>query len=103
MFSRKTANNELELFTVFDSKSGSYAEPFPALNREVVIRDFANAFKKDDAKNVNRYYINAEDFSIFKLGSFDPKLGAINSHNAEHVINLHDLRAAITQGALSST
>lgn len=102
MFPRKS-NPDLEFFTVYDSKAGIYAEPFPAPNREVVIRDFANAFKKDDASKVNRYFINAEDFSVFKVGSFDVKTGTLLSQNAEHVINLHDLRAATSTGALSPT
>lgn len=103
MFPRKTTNADLEFFTVYDSKAGAYAEPFPAPNREVVIRDFANAFKKEDAPKVNRYFINAEDFSVFKVGTFDVKTGTLTSQNLEHVINLHDLRAATSNGALSPT
>lgn len=103
MFGKNKQQSDLEFFTVFDSKAGIYAEPFPAPNKEVLIRDFANAFRKEDAPKVNRYYINAEDFSVFKIGSFDQKTGVLAPQNLEHVINLHDLRAATTPGALSST
>lgn len=102
MFGKKQSN-VVEFFTVYDSKAEAYAEPFPAQNREVVIRDFANAFRKDDAAKVNRYYMNAEDFSIFKIGHFDPSSGQLSSQNLEHVINLHDLRAATAPRALSPT
>lgn len=101
MFNRnKSTSADLEFFTVFDSKSQSYSEPFPAQNREVVIRDFANAFKKEDAPKVNRYFMNAEDFAVFKCGQFDLKSGTLVGQSLEHVINLHDLRAATQPGAL---
>lgn len=94
---------DLEFFTVFDSKSKSYSEPFPSKNREVVIREFANAFKKEDAAKSNRYFQNAEDFAIFKVGSFDLRTGTLSSQNPEHIVNMHDLRAAVTPGALLAT
>lgn len=103
MFGQKNKRSDIEFYTVFDSKAGTYAEPFPAPNKEVLIRDFANAFRKEDAPKVNRYYINAEDFSVFKIGSFDSTTGQLTAQNMEHVINLHDLRAATTPGALSPT
>lgn len=103
MFGQKNKNSDIEFFTVFDSKAGTYAEPFPAPNKEVLIRDFANAFRKEDAPKVNRYFINAEDFSVFKIGTFDTKTGTLAVEKMEHVINLHDLRAATSQGALSPT
>lgn len=103
MFGKNKQNADIEFYTVFDSKAGTYAEPFPAPNKEVLIRDFANAFRKEDAPKVNRYYINAEDFSVFKIGSFDSRTGTLSAQTMEHVINLHDLRAATSTGALSPT
>lgn len=98
---------DLEFFTVYDSKSKTYGEPFPAMNRDVVLRDFMNAFKNPEAPQNNRYYINAEDFSIFKVGSFEKRTGKLEGYNLEHVVNLHDLRAMAKPepgpGALSAT
>lgn len=99
----KTGGAELEFFTVFDSKAKTYAEPFPAMNSEVVIRDFSTAFRDPEAPKKNRYYMNAEDFSIFKIGTFSLTSGELNGHNLEHVVNMHDLRAMTQPGALSST
>lgn len=96
MFGNKNEKQpDLEFFTVFDSKSKSYAEPFPAPNKEVLMRDFMNAFKKaaQDEKSNNKYYTNAEDFSLFKVGTFDFKTGTLEATKMEHVVNLHDLRA----------
>jgi len=86
---------DVEFFTVFDSKSKSYTEPFPARNSDCVLRDFANAFRDPEAPRKNRYYQNAEDFAIFKIGNFDLKTGRMVSHNVEHVVNLHDVRTMV--------
>lgn len=100
---------DLEFFTVYDSKSQSYAEPFPAPNKDVLLRDFLNAFRKaaSDPNSQNKYYLNAEDYSVFNIGSFDLKTGLITPKNADHVVNLHDIRAMArpetAKGALSST
>lgn len=111
MFGKNDKEPDLEFYTVFDSKSRSYTEPFPGRNKEVVLRDFLNEFRKcaQDATVAarNRYFLNAEDFSLFKIGSFDLKEGRLTATNAEHVQNLHDLRALAQpvtgQGALSLT
>lgn len=95
---------DMEFFTVYDSKSRAYAEPFPALNKDVVLRDFLNAFKNPDASTKNRYYMNAEDFSVFRVGTFDSGSGQLQPINLEHVANLHDIRAmAQPSGALLPT
>jgi len=86
---------DLEFFTVFDSKARAYSEPFPASNRDVVLRDFATAFKRSDAAEKNRYYQHAEDFSIFKCGWFDLRSGKLVGEQLEHVANLHDIRALV--------
>lgn len=101
MFKKKETSPDLEFFTVFDSKSKSYAEPFPAPNSEVLLRDFANAFRKPDAWQNNKYLINAEDFAIFRIGSFNRQTGELETQRAEHVANLHDLRAMVTPDQLS--
>lgn len=94
MFGKKQeTQNDLEFFCVYDSKAQDYKEPFPAKNRDVVLRDFVNAFKKPNASTENRYYMNAEDFSIFKIGSYSFQTGLMTSQNLEHIANMHDLRA----------
>lgn len=108
MFGRKNDddvvdNGALEFYTVYDSKARTYNEPFPAKNKEVVLRDFSNAFRKKEAAEVNRYYINAEDFAIFKCGKFDVQKGTLTGQGLEHVINLHDLRAISQQSTSVKT
>lgn len=104
MFTKKqTKTEDLIFFTVYDSKSQSYGEPFPAPNKEVLLRDFANAFRKaaTDSNTQNRYYVNAEDYSVFAIGGFDLKTGELTAKNMEHIVNLHDIRAMVTPQATS--
>lgn len=107
MFKKKEQQADLEFFTVYDSKSKSYAEPFPAPNRDVLLRDFANAFRKTEASQNNKYFINAEDYSIFRIGTFDFQSGKLEAQQAEHIANLHDIRAMSSPtgvtGIVSST
>nr|QJB20149.1 MAG: nonstructural protein [Microvirus sp.] len=95
MFGKKEKSTDLEFFTVFDSKSSTYSEPFPAVNKDVVIRDFATAFKHPEAALKNRYFQNAEDFALFRVGTFCVREGKITAENPTHCLNLHDLRAAV--------
>lgn len=109
MFSKKSQQEpDLEFFTVYDSKSKTYREPFPAPNKEVLLRDFNNAFRKaarevgTEKETNNVYYTNAEDYSVFSIGTFDFSTGQITSKNLEHVINLHDIRSMITPSSLEA-
>lgn len=99
MFGKKNESQpDMEFFTVYDSKGKCYREPFPAPNKDVVLRDFVNAFKKPNASQENVYYLNAEDYSIFRCGTFDKNTGCMVGINLEHVANLHDLRAIAGPG-----
>lgn len=56
------------------------------------MRQIINMFK-DPTQSKNRFLVNAEDFSIFRIGTYDKKTGIITSTNLEHIVNMHDLRA----------
>lgn len=85
---------DLELFTIYDSKTESYRAPLMAVNRHELIRDTQNMFA-DPAQAKNTYLLNAEDFAIFKVGEFDRKTGVLTPVPHEHVANMHDLRAVV--------
>lgn len=102
MFNKKKENPGLEIFTVFDSKSGIYDAPALSPNKNVLMRDVINMLKDPEQKK-NKFLINAEDYSIFKIGTFDKLTGQLTTHNLEHVANMHDLRTMAEPGALSST
>ena len=84
---------DLELFVVFDSKTKSYDAPIMAPNKDVLLRDILNNFKLPESQKENKFFLNAEDYSIFRIGSFTKYNGALRSQDLEHVANLHDLRA----------
>lgn len=97
MFGGKTQKEpDSEFFTIYDSKTKNYREPALATNRFDLIRQFQNMML-DPQQAKNPYLINAEDYSIFKVGEFDRRTGAIKSTPHEHIVNLHDLRAVAQQ------
>lgn len=95
MFGKKINQPDLEAFTIFDSKSQSYRPPMFAANRHVFVREITNCFRDPQEQAKNQLFVNAEDFAIFKVGSFDVGLGKLVTHEAEHVANLHDLRSMV--------
>lgn len=101
--SKEKSNTEIEIFTVFDSKAATYDFPAFAPNKNTLMRDVINMLK-DPQQSKNKYLLNAEDYAIFKIGSFDKLTGLLTSQNLEHVANMHDLRAmAEPDRALSPT
>lgn len=93
---KKTFDNkhqaDLEVFTIYDSKTQSYGDPTFAINHHDLIRQVCNMFA-DPTQKTNRYLINAEDYSIFRIGTYDRKTGQLLTSQAEHIANMHDLRS----------
>ena len=93
MFARnKSSEEDVQIFTIFDSKSKSYELPTFSMNKESLLREVLNMFR-DPSQSRNKFLTNAEDFSVFKIGSYDRKTGILTPINLEHVANMHDLRA----------
>lgn len=93
MFGKKSdLTPDLEMFTIYDSKTRSYDRPFFAINREDVVRELSNLMR-DPTQKSNKLMINAEDYSVYKIGEYFKASGQITGHNLEHVVNLHDLRS----------
>lgn len=92
----KDQDPDYELFTVHDIKSRTYGIPFPEKNSQVVLRDFLNAFNDSQAFEKNKYFRNAEDYSVFKVGNYDQRTGEITPIQREHVANLIDIKAMVT-------
>lgn len=87
---------DMDLFTIYDTKVGAYDIPSFAINKHDLIRQVINMFN-DSKQSNNRFLLNAEDFQIFKIGSFYKKPGILKSHPPEHVANMHELRAVAIQ------
>lgn len=92
--SKEVKEPDLEFFTIYDSKGKQYRSPMSALNSQVMIRDICNMMR-DPGQAKNQLLVNAEDFSLFKIASYDYSSGLMSVFNHEHVANLHDLRAVV--------
>jgi len=92
MFGKKTQSSEdLEYFVVYDSKVGRYRNPVLATNRFEIIRE-TERMMRDPEMRKNELVTNAEDFQVFKIGSWSKTTGQITPCNHEHILNLHELK-----------
>lgn len=103
MFGKKSdITADLELYVIYDSKAAQYGKPVFVKNKEVLLRDIMQLFR-DPNEQKNQLLTNAEDFSVFRIGSFWHIEGKIDWHQPEHIVNLHELRALTETRALSPT
>lgn len=66
---------ELEIFTVLDSKGAFFDKPWYEMSEASAIRAFSDGVNHADEKNM--YYVHPEDYTLYKIGSFDNTLGEI--------------------------
>lgn len=99
MFGKKSESQiDFEIFTIYDSKSQSYGVPVLEKNHLVLIREITNLMQKDSTNppgSQSPYFLNPEDYSIFRIGTFSKADGKLTTMNLEHVANLHDLKAMV--------
>nr|QJB20155.1 MAG: nonstructural protein [Microvirus sp.] len=94
---------DLEVFAVYDSKTSSYGSPILATNHHDLIRETLNMFQDPEQQKSNKLFLNAEDFSIFRVGTYDKRKGELQGCTAEHITNMHDLRALVKQPGIVPT
>lgn len=87
---------DMEVFTVFDVKSGTYRTPILGLNRFDIIRD-VERLMRDPAQVRNDLVTNAEDFQLFKVGEWFKKEGRLEVCRPEHIANFHEIKAVAVQ------
>jgi hypothetical protein len=75
----------LQIYTIKDSKAGTYAQPFYNVNHTTAIRAF-NASLQDNSNPLSKF---PEDFSLYHLGLWDDVKGIItfNANGAEFIAN----------------
>jgi len=94
MFGKKDTQVDLEVFTIYDTKTSSYGEPTLAPNHLSLIREVTNMMS-DPSQSKNPFFRNAEDYQIFRIGTYSRKTGLITTQNLEHIANMHDIKALI--------
>lgn len=105
MFGQKKQTQEDVVFvTIFDTKTTSYKDPIQAESHATILRALSNNMTNPQMA-FDQYVKNAEDFQLFKIGSFDRKTGMITAHQPEHLANLQDIKsmALERERALSAT
>lgn len=97
MFGRKPESNipDSQIFVYFDSKAKAYGLPMFSINQHALIRDVVNMLRDPQEQVKSQLYLNAEDFAIFKIGTYDKSTGTITGQPPEHIVNMHDLRAMV--------
>lgn len=61
------------VYSVFDSKSRTFCNPFVSINQFTALRDFRSA-SNDPASDIAKY---PEDFTLYQLASFDDESGLL--------------------------
>lgn len=95
MWSKNEQQPDIELFTIYDTKTKTYGQPTQAVNKHDIVRQITNMFKEPEQQQKNVLFINAEDFSLFRIGSYSKSTGMLQADALEHVANLHDLRSLV--------
>ena len=85
-------NKDLDVFAIYDTKVENYGDPMFSINEHDFTRQVVNTFR-DPSQKQNKYLINAEDYQIFKIGSYERKSGTIVPVNPKHIANMHELKA----------
>ena len=63
------------VYSIKDSKSNTYANPFYSINHQTAMRSF-NQAANDSNTTISQY---PEDFSLYHLGTFNDESGEIKS------------------------
>jgi hypothetical protein len=74
---------KLFVYAVFDRASGIYDRPWPAHSDEAAMRGFGDVCKNPDAP-IGQH---PEDYTLFRIGTWDDNKGEIVGEAPEKVVN----------------
>lgn len=77
-----------QMFSVYDAKAGSFAQPFFSQNKQLALRAIS-AVMHDET---HTFFMHAEDYTLYWLGSWDDETGALEPGHPEAVTNLNSLK-----------
>lgn len=69
----------LKIFTVYDSKAETYAQPYFASTTGQALRSFQDAIEQED----HIFNKHAPDFTLFEIGVYDDDTGQIMALEAK--------------------
>lgn len=77
---------QIEIYSILDSKQGSFMRPFFSINNGTAIRSMIGQLKTDQEL---RHL--APDMSLYHIATFDDKTGVITPKNPESITSLSAL------------
>ena len=86
----------VNLYAIYDVCSGIYDGPFPGVADGAVLRDFTDMCKKKDSKMGT----HPEDFTLFKVGTWNDGTGEVVDLLTEKLMN--GIEAVSTSGELDA-
>ncbi len=78
----------LSIYSVWDSAADAYIQPFFATNDKVALRMFHSACQ-DRSHDFN---MHAQDYTLFRLGTFDQEKGDLLPENMTAIARAHELK-----------
>lgn len=75
---------EINVYTVYDSKTNAYMQPWYARTRGEAIRSFTEAIQNPESM----FHKYPGDFTLFEVGTWDDQTGAIQMLEAKQEIGL---------------
>ena len=79
---------KLLAITLFDSKAGSFSQPFFVPSLPSALRDFS--ILVNDGKSLQSQF--AADFDLYHIGSFDTSTGLFTRIEMKHIANGVDVK-----------
>lgn len=73
----------LEIYSVFDTVSKSFTQPFYQVNEGVARRNIAAAVNNKE----HNFHVAPGDYDLYRVGKFDDQTGKIEGEN-ERICNL---------------
>lgn len=89
---RNDEKPDLQIFVVYDTKAETYQNPILVKDKWDLIRDFESMCR---TKGDSTLVTNAEDFQIYKIGSYFSSQGKLVPTHPEHVCNLHEVKSSV--------
>jgi len=85
---------DFEYFTIYDTKVGAYKNPLLSTNSLEVLRQI-EGFMMNPANQHDPLVTHAEDYSIFKIGTYSKTTGKITPCPAESIAQLHEIKSIV--------
>lgn len=87
---------DLQVYAIYDSKSGAYQMPIFGTNHLVISRELEQLFSDPNQQKGNFLVSNPEDYTLFKIGEYDRKSGKLTEKTPESIFNLLEIKSMIT-------